>query len=125
MDVPVALRKPRCEEVDFRPNIAARGRRCKRCQGLFCYFPRYRDSDHCEWCEEELQRGGRMVIGAGLEEAGGFLQSARPTVFVTDPGKYRRTLNRRRGKACACGKPICDGSRRCASCAARGRAKKN
>lgn len=118
MDPLVALRKPRREELEFRTALAAR---CCRCQGLFRYFPRYRDGDHCEECEDELRRGGRMMIGAGLDDAGGWLQATRQTFGRAEVVRHSKRRTRQSPRLCACGKALDARSQRCGKCWARER----
>lgn len=97
---------------------------CHRCEIRYAAIPRYRDTDHCVWCQEEIELG-HLVIGVGLEAAGGWLQV--PGAEVDEDidkneymRQYRREERRRaRWKRCACGKPIDPRSKSCAPCAAR------
>ena len=94
---------------------------CSRCEIKFHpYIPRYADTDHCIWCQEEIE-AGHVIIGAGLEDAGGYLQ------VLQDPaGPRKRESNwtsRRKGR-CGCGIEIGPRSIRCRQCAQIRRHKK-
>lgn len=71
-----------------------------------------------------MQRGGRMVIGAGLEEAAGWIQIPENVMDEsTDKEEHNRRYRekRRTGRCLNCGKPVDARSPRCASCATKKR----
>ncbi len=116
-----------CSKKQPRPGrTRSRPDKCGRCEIRYSEdIPRFEDSDHCLWCEEELQRGGRMVIGLGTRELGGWITVPSAVLDErTRKDEYNARYNaaRRRnicGKLCACGKPINARSVRCAACAAK------
>lgn len=107
--------------LEHHPEKSARY--CHRCgYGYDAYIPRYADTDHCTWCVEEIERGGRMVIGAGIAAMGGWIQVPGTVMDeTTDKDEYNRRYREKQAvkKRCACGRPIDVRSRHCARCAAK------
>jgi hypothetical protein len=102
----IKMRKIRSEEVLFR---RAENRRlyCQRCHIRYAAIPRYPGANHCAWCQEEIE-AGHVIIGQGLEDAGGFLQVPRG-----EPKGKEYFYERKRTKRCWCGAKILADSKRC------------